>query len=672
MPNSDILEGLNEKQREAVTHPGGPLLIVAGPGSGKTRVLTHRIAYFIKERHLNPDQILGVTFTNKAAEEMRIRLRKLLSEDKLAGFAPKGPTIGTFHSFGNMVLRREAKHLGMKSDFTIYDEDDSVSQIKKTMEALEINPKQFSPTSVKYSISGAKNELIGEKQYKEQSHGLWQEQVAKIYAHYQENLKKNNALDFDDLINKLHELFKDNKDVLKKYQDKFFHILVDEYQDTNFAQYTLIKMLAAKNRNICVVGDTDQGIYSWRGADIRNILAFEKDWPEAKIIFLEENYRSTQRILDAAQGLISKNVLRHDKKIYSQKQEGYPLFIYEAADSRSEANFIARAIQSLIIESSQNPKEENPPSSGEVKISFRDCAVFYRANAQSRAIEESFINESLPYRIVGGVRFYSRREVKDILSYLKIIQNPSDLVSLARVINVPARGIGEKSEKIIFDNLEKSGLGLIAWAKKTDFEKIGLSSKVSESLRGFIKIIKDFQPEADPPQAENLEKAIKKILAKINYAKYLQSASPANEEKMENLKELIAAAKKYSKLPLRDALAEFLAEASLFEETGRKINDDAINLMTLHSAKGLEFKVVFIVGLEEGILPHSRSLADITQLEEERRLLYVGITRAKERLYLLLSQRRSFGDITQANAPSRFLREIPDHLMEKVEEDPGF
>ncbi|MFH1048790.1 MAG: UvrD-helicase domain-containing protein [Patescibacteria group bacterium] len=660
MPNSDILEGLNEKQRDAVTHPGGPLLIVAGPGSGKTRVLTHRVAYLIKERHINSDQILGVTFTNKAAEEMRIRLRKLLSGGKEESAPNSRPVIGTFHSFGNMVLRREAKRLGMKSDFVIYDEDDSISQIKKTMEALQINPKQFSPTSVKYSISGAKNELIGASQFQEQARGLWQEQVAKIYARYQENLKKNNALDFDDLISKLHELFKDNNDVLKKYQDRFFHILVDEYQDTNLAQYTLIKMLASANRNICVVGDTDQGIYSWRGADIRNILAFEKDWPEAKIIFLEENYRSTQRILDAAQGLISKNVLRHDKKIYSQKLEGHPLFIYEAADSRSEANFISRAVQSLIIESAQKPKEE--------RISFRDCAVFYRTNAQSRLIEESFINEALPYRIVGGVRFYARREVKDILSYLKIIQNSSDLVSLARVINVPARGIGEKSEKIIFDNLAKSEGDLHGWVKKGGPEEAGIGAKVIESLKKFTGLISEIRDD----KSLNLEKAIKKIMVKTDYAKYLEAATPEKEERMENLKELIAVAKKYSKMPLKDALVEFLAEASLFEETGRKINDDAINLMTLHSAKGLEFKVVFIVGLEEGILPHSRSLADIAQLEEERRLLYVGITRAKEKLYLLLAQRRSLGDIMQANAPSRFLREIPDHLMKKMEEELGF
>jgi DNA helicase-2/ATP-dependent DNA helicase PcrA len=660
MPNSDILEGLNEKQREAVTYPSGPLLIVAGPGSGKTRVLTHRVAYLINELHINPDQILGVTFTNKAAEEMRNRLGKLLAAGKPAGSVPKGPTIGTFHSFGNMVLRREAKHLGLKSDFVIYDEDDSISQIKKTMETLEINPKQFSPTSIKYSISGAKNELLGEKQFQEQAHGLWQETVAKIYMHYQENLMKNNALDFDDLINKLHELFRDNKEVLKKYQDRFFHILVDEYQDTNLAQYTLIKMLASANRNICVVGDTDQGIYSWRGADIRNILAFEKDWPEAKTIFLEENYRSTQRILDAAQGLISKNVLRHDKKIYSQKLEGHPLFVYEATDSRGEANFISRTIQTLIIESTQKPKEE--------KISFKDCAVFYRTNAQSRMVEESFINEALPYRIVGGVRFYARREVKDILSYLKIVQNSSDLVSLARIINVPPRGIGEKTEKIIFDNLAKGEGDLLKWFKKGGSEEAGLGAKVAESVKKFTELITEIRDDKEL----NLEKAIKKILIKIDYAKYLEASSPEKDDKMENLKELLAVAKKYAKLPLKEALVEFLAEASLFEETGRKTTDDAINLMTLHSAKGLEFKVVFIVGLEEGILPHSRSLSDIQQLEEERRLLYVGITRAKERLYMLLSQRRSFGDMMQANAPSRFLREIPDHLLEKIEDELGF
>jgi len=653
MPNSELLKGLNEKQKEAVMVQNGPLLIVAGPGSGKTRVLTHRIAYLIKEHKINPANILGVTFTNKAAQEMRSRLGALLGEKNTARktiFSSGGPTLGTFHALGNMILRREAKFLGRKPDFVIYDEEDSISLIKKTMEALEINPKQFNPNNVKYAISAAKNELIGEEQYQAEAHGLWQETVAKIYANYQKALEKNNAFDFDDLIGKLTELFKKNKEVLEKYQQKFIYIMVDEYQDTNFAQYTLVKMLADKNKNLCVVGDTDQGIYSWRGADIRNILAFERDWPEAKIIFLEENYRSTQRILDAAQGLISKNVLRHEKKLFSSKEGGAPLFVYEAMDSVAEANFIIKTIQE------------------QAGSAWKEVAILYRTNAQSRAIEEAFVKSALPYRIIGGVRFYARAEIKDILAFLKFIQNPNDLVSLARIINVPSRGIGEKAEKTIFSALAESGLDLMALLEKKNLAELGLSAKAAEGLKNFAEIIKETKNSEEP----SFEKVIKKFLRRIKYLSHFNADAPDYEDKIDNIKEFIGVAKKYSPMPFPEALVNFLVETSLFEDAGDRKSENAVSLMTLHAAKGLEFKHVFIAGLEEGILPHSRSLGDAQQLEEERRLLYVGITRAKEKVFMLYSRTRSLGEYIQSNAPSRFLREIPEDLMEKVEEELGF
>ncbi|MBU3965421.1 UvrD-helicase domain-containing protein [Patescibacteria group bacterium] len=665
---SKLLEGLNEKQKEAVVLTDGPVLVVAGPGSGKTKVLTHRIAYLIKEKKIDPSRILAVTFTNRAAEEMKSRVAKLLGrEDNRNG---QYPALGTFHSISNLILRHESKALGVKSSFVIYDEDDSISLVKKVMEEAKIDPKQFQPSRVRYAISAAKNELIGWKDYAEQATGLWQKTVAKIYEYYQKGLGKNNAYDFDDLICELVKLFKDNSEVLQKYQKKFQYILVDEYQDTNYAQYLLVKMLADTRKNICVVGDTDQGIYSWRGADIKNILAFERDWPSAKIIFLEENYRSTQKILEAAQKLITKNALRREKKIFSAKEKGSPIFIFEAASEKDEAGFIGRTIKDFVGKDSAGEKR---------KIGYGDFAVFYRVNAQSRAIEEELIKAALPYRIIGGQRFYGRKEIKDILAYLKFIQNPIDLVSLTRIINVPARGIGEKTAKIIFDNLAETGQDLISWVEKTDFEKIGLSAKVSKSLYSFIEIIKNFQlkacaqgasaPGGDPPRAENLEKAIKQLLKNISYEEYLKSSSLDSEAKIENIRELIAVVKKFNDLPLAEAINNFLSEASLFEggEAARTQKSDVINLMTLHSAKGLEFRFVFIAGMEEGILPHSRSLNSQNELEEERRLAYVGITRAKERVYLTRTRARNLAGLIQANLPSRFLYEIPEELMERIE-----
>lgn len=655
--SADIIKGLNKKQCEAVMTASGPLLIVAGPGSGKTRVLTHRIAYLVQEHKVSPGKIMGVTFTNKAAGEMRMRLGGLLNLNGKPGknyFTAANPTIGTFHAIGNIILRREADALGRKSDFVIYDEDDAVSVIKKSMETLEINPKQFSPTSVKYAISAAKNELIGSKQYLSEANGFWQENVGKIYTEYQKGLDVNNAFDFDDLIGKVIELFQKHENILKEYQERFLHILVDEYQDTNFAQYTLVKMLAAQSRNICVVGDTDQGIYSWRGADIRNILAFEKDWEGAKTIFLEENYRTTQKILEAAQELISKNALRHEKNIFSSKEEGSPIYVYEAVNSDEEASFILKKASCLV-------------AGVENKIKWSDVAILYRTNAQSRVIEEAFVRAGAPYRIIGGVRFYARAEIKDILAYLKFIQNSSDLISLARIINLPSRGIGEKGEKLIFSSLLQSKKDFFDWAQTTDLATIGLGAKAIEGLKNFRDIL--FKIKTD--KTLTLEKAIKKLLDNIGYQKYIVNMAD-KEDRVENIKEFIKVARKYNDLTFDVGLGEFLVEASLFEDAGEKQNENSTTLMTLHAAKGLEFKVVFIVGLEEGILPHSRSLGDISQLEEERRLLYVGITRAKEKVYLLYSRVRSFGESLQANSPSRFLREISEHLIEKIENENKF
>ncbi len=645
----DLLKGLNEKQKEAVLATDGPVLIIAGPGSGKTKVLTHRIAWLIKEKKIEPDRILAVTFTNRAAEEMRSRVVKLL--DRKSGARERYPILGTYHSICNLILRREAKALGIKSSFVIYDEDDSISLIKRAMEELKIDTKQFQPSGVRYAVSSAKNKLIDWKEYASEAQGLWQKTVAKIYEHYQKELKKSNALDFDDLLGETAALFKNNPEVLQKYQKKFQYILVDEYQDTNYTQYLLIKLLAELHKNICVVGDTDQGIYSWRGADIGNILAFERDWPNAKIIFLEENYRSTQAILEAAQKMIAKNILRREKKIFSGKEKGLPIFVYEAADEKDEAGFIRRTVEEL--------------TAGAEGLVYKDFAVFYRTNAQSRVIEEELIKRALPYRIVGGLRFYARKEIKDILAYLRFIQNPQDLVSLERIINVPTRGIGEKSQKIIFDNLAKAKSDLLSWTASADFKKSEIGAKAEKGINDFTNLITGIKNGKNL----NLEQAVRRLLENLKYEEYLRSTFLESEAKIENIRELLAVVKKFSGLPLDEAISSFLSEATLFEEGEMRLAPiaDTIGLMTLHSAKGLEFRTVFIAGLEEGILPHARSLNSQSELEEERRLAYVGITRAKERVYLIYTRSRGFSGSKQANLPSRFLYEIPEELTERIE-----
>ena len=663
----EILDGLNEKQKEAVQSVDGPLLVIAGPGSGKTKVLIHRIAYLINHAKVNPRNILAVTFTNKAAGEMKERVKKIFKELRNVSFSDYGtPTISTFHSFCVRVLRFEIGELGWKKTFLIYDDKDQLALIKKVMADLEMDTEMFNPFSIQKNISAAKSELIDYQSYLEQKQGYFEEQVGKVYQHYQNELKKNNALEFDDLIMLTVKLFQKNPEILKKYQQRFRYILIDEYQDTNYAQYILAKLLAAKHKNICVVGDVDQGIYSWRGADIRNILSFEKDYPEAKVVFLDQSYRSTQKILEAAHSIISKNVQRKEKKLWTEKKEGFPLINYEAADERDEAEFILQEIEKL---------------SQEHGFNFSDFAVFYRTNSQSRSLEEAFLNRNFNYKIVGGIKFYQRSEIKDILSYLRALWNPKDIFSFSRIINLPPRGIGQLlQEKImeIFRHENNDFIKVLLNAKSipevTDFQK--------EKLENAGKLFQKLQEEISSSKLTDL---IKFLLEEIHYKEWLEKGREG-EKRWENVQELLTVANRYDNLNPPEGLNRFLEDVSLIQDVedlknkgdnfykGDKGNNsgknNAVSLMTLHSAKGLEFPVVFIVGMEEGLLPHSRSIRMSQegnlnfQLEEERRLCYVGITRAKEKVYLICARQRNLFGARQANPPSRFLKDIPENLIE--------
>ncbi|KKR04088.1 MAG: ATP-dependent DNA helicase PcrA [Parcubacteria group bacterium GW2011_GWF2_39_13b] len=616
----DILSSLNEKQREAAQIINGPVLVIAGPGSGKTKVLTHRIAFLIQNK-IPPENILAVTFTNKAAGEMKQRIKNLLGKS-----ISKFPAIGTFHSTCAQILRREAPKIGFSSDFIIYDEKDALSLIKKSMEELDISAEKFKPSSIRANISQAKNELILAEDYASQARGYFQDIVGKIYFSYQEKLKQNNAMDFDDLLMLVALLWQNSPETLAKYQNRWQYILVDEYQDTNHTQYALINLLAKKTRNVFAVGDFDQAIYMFRGADFRNILNFEKEYPEARIIILEENYRSTQTILAAAEKIISRNKNRKEKTLWTKNPAGAPITLFEAGSEKEEAVFIVEEIKKKISESQRQ---------------FSDFAVLYRTNAQSRAIEEAFLNSAIPYKVIGSVKFYDRREIKDLLAYLKLIQNPNDLISLERIINIPPRGIG----KISSNHFASAG-------KKTPAIELFLS--IMDSLR-------------QEKEKLSISALLKSVIKKIKYQDYILNQKDG-ETRWENIEELFSVTNHYDYLPPKEALKTFLEDASLLQtsdevETGKNL----VNLMTLHCAKGLEFPVVFIAGCEEGIFPHSKSLLDKTQMEEERRLCYVGMTRAKEALYLLSADKRLlYGNIT-ANPPSRFIADLPESLIETQE-----
>jgi len=641
----DILATLNPAQRQAVEAIEGPVLILAGPGSGKTRVITHRIAYLIKSCGVSPHNIMAVTFTNKAAREMRERLEQLL------GQAVEVLTLGTFHAICARILRREGKAIGLESSFVIYDEEDQLSLTKQALEELNLDPKQYAPRALHSAIGAAKSRLIGPKDYAQRVSSYFEEIVHRIYQRYQQLLSQGRAVDFDDLLMKTVQLFQNHPQILSRYQSRYVHILVDEFQDTNIVQYMLMKHLAGKYRNLCVVGDPDQSIYSWRFADLRNILSFEKDHPEAKVVFLEQNYRSTKTILEVASDIISANVQRKPKKLWTENEDGASVTVIENYSAEEEAQSVVNEIEKL---------------ADQEQISLKDCAVMYRVNAQSRALEETFLRYGVPYRLVGGTRFYQRREVKDIIAYLRLIHNPQDNFSLTRIINVPVRGIGQRTfshlqdwakahETSLFEALKQMSHNVIASGVKQS-----LPPRIIQALAGFDAAVAELIARS---RELNLSGLLDEILEHTRYREYILNKEDG-EERWENIMELKSVASEYDELDPQEALAAFLEKVSLvsdIDELDEKA--DAVTLITLHQAKGLEFPAVFIVGLEEGILPHRRSFNDPEEMEEERRLCYVGITRAKKRLYLLRSYRRSLFGGSTANPPSRFLQDISPHLI---------
>jgi len=633
----DILEGLNPAQREAVTADDGPVLVLAGPGSGKTRVLTHRVAYLIRERGISPRHIMAVTFTNKAAREMKERLYRLL------GSRFTGLTVGTFHAICARILRREGERLGIPSHFVIYDEAEQLALIRRALRELNLDEKLYRPSSIHGAISRAKDELVGPEDYQPRSYR--EEVVRRVYLRYQELLASCGALDFDDLLRFTVRLFSTHPQLLTRYQRRYTHLLVDEWQDTNYAQYRLMHLLARQHRNLFVVADEDQSIYSWRGADFRNIERFRQDFPEHRLILLERNYRSTNTILEVANSVISRNVHRTPKRLYTDKGQGPPVVIHQAYDEQDEAFYVAEEIRRLVEEGEAQPG---------------DCAVMYRTNAQSRALEEAFLRLGMPYKLVGALRFYQRREIKDVLAYLRLIRNPYDVASLTRIINVPPRGIGTKTMAALERLAGEEGSFYGALMRLRSEET--LAPTFRRALLRFLDLLEELTQAAKEHPLPDL---FDFVLERTGYADYLRDGTPQGEERWENVQELRNVASRYAELPPPEGLAAFLDEVSLVSDVDDLEEQVEVpTLLTLHMAKGLEFGVVFIIGLEEGLLPHFRSMDTAEELEEERRLFYVGITRAKERLYLVHASRRLFFGEYMPSPPSRFLRDVPSHLAE--------
>lgn len=628
--NKQFTLGLNEEQQRAVETTEGPLLILAGAGSGKTKTLTHRIAHLLDNSLANPYEILAVTFTNKAAKEMRERVAHLLGENPNSrSFMPY---LGTFHGICVRLLRQDGEHAGVASNFVIYDESDRQSLVKRLLERERIDEKQNPARTISSIISGAKNEMISPAEMAGTASGTVQKNAAKIFPLYERELRNAGALDFDDLISKTVELFENHSSIREKWQRQFRYIMIDEYQDTNAAQYKLVKLLVNQDKNLCVVGDDWQSIYSWRGADYRNILNFERDYPSATIVKLEQNYRSTKAILDSAHKVISKNSSRSAKELWTDLGDGQPVQVLQAANERQESEMLVRRIRTQTDLKAR---------------SFSDFAVLYRTNAQSRAVEEQFVRFGIPYRIFGGTRFYDRKEVKDIISYLRLIYQPEDVASFDRVVNVPARGIGATSLERFNSWRTLSGFGIFE-ALENLKSCTELPTKASNALEMFHFLLNDFRAQADNiPVAELLEALVKRI----NYYDYINDGTIQGESRVENVKELITVAKGYADL----GVSGFLEEVALVSEVENNENGDAVSLMTLHSAKGLEFPVVFLIGMEEGIFPHSRALFDQSEMEEERRLAYVGMTRAKEELFLTYATSRALFGNVQHNPPSQFI-----------------
>ncbi len=644
-----LLDGLNPQQLEAVKTVDGPLLIMAGAGSGKTRVLTHRIAYLLYEKKIAPWNILAITFTNKAAREMKERVALL------AGPEAEDIWISTFHALCVRILRRDIGRIDRSGSFSILDAADQLTAVKQVMKELNIDPKRFDPRSVVAAISSAKNELKTPsdlEQLAEQPVHPFQTVVRDVYAEYEKKLRKNNALDFDDLIMKTIELFKRAPDVLDFYQRKFQYIHVDEYQDTNHAQYVLIRMLSERHQNLCVVGDSDQSIYKWRGADIGNILSFEHDYPDANVILLEQNYRSTKTILNAANEVISYNKNRKEKKLWTENEEGNKIAYYRGETERDEAYFIVEQVERM--------KEKGR--------SYNDIAVLYRTNAQSRVLEEVFVKANIPYAIVGGTKFYDRKEIKDLLAYLRLIANRDDDISFERIVNVPKRGIGAATLEKVMDYAAARGLSLFSALE--EMEQMGLSKRAENALNEFYTLIENFEKMQDFLSVSEL---IEEVLEKTGYRAMLQNERTIeSESRLENLNEFFSVALEFEKTSEDKSLLAFLTDLALVADIDQLEDDEksqAVALMTLHSAKGLEFPVVFLVGMEEGVFPHTRSLFEEEEMEEERRLAYVGMTRAEEELYLTNCRMRTLYGRTNMNEVSRFVREIPEALIQPIDED---
>ncbi|MFA5537064.1 MAG: DNA helicase PcrA [Bacillota bacterium] len=640
----EILEQLNLSQQEAVKTTEGPLLVLAGAGSGKTRVLTYRIAYLINKKGVEPGQILAITFTNKAAKEMKERLTALVGKqvDRL--------WVSTFHAACVRILRREIAPMGYRNNFVIYDGTDQLTLVKNCLKDLNLDDKKFPPRSILNGISNAKNRLWEPEKLSQMADNFFEHKVAEVYRYYQEKLRELNALDFDDLLMITVSLFRQFPQTLRYYQEKFKYILVDEYQDTNTAQYMLIQLLAEKHRNLCVVGDPDQSIYGWRGADIQNILAFEEDYPEARVIKLEQNYRSTKVILEAANGVIKHNFGRKPKNLWTDNTRGCLINSFMGEDEHHEAHFVAGEIYRQKQESGR---------------SYKDFAVLYRTNAQSRVLEETFIKNGIPYEIYGGLKFYERKEIKDILAYLRVLSNPADALSLARIINVPKRGIGDVSWMNLEDFAVEQGL--------TAFDSLGRAGqipKLTKRAANAIALFGEFMLDLKSQVAELAVTELTETL--LNRSGYLDELkkenTPEARSRIENLQEFISVTFDYDKYSEEKTLDGFLAQISLVTDLDNLTEEtDRVVMMTLHSAKGLEFPVVFLTGMEDGVFPHNRSFLDDGEMEEERRICYVGMTRAEEELFLSRAWQRTLYGNTVYNPPSRFLAEIPEDLVKEME-----
>ena len=633
VPHEELLAGLNPAQREAVLHVEGPLLVVAGAGSGKTRVLTHRVAHLIRAHGVKPNEILAITFTNKAATEMRERLERIL------GRTARAIWILTFHAACGRMLRREAERLGYRSSFTIYDQADQVRVVKACLEELGKDPKRFTPRGIHAQISNAKNQLVSPEEYASRVASFWDQTVAEVYEAYQRRLFASNAVDFDDMLMLTVDVLERFPEALERWQSTFRHILVDEYQDTNHAQYRLLQLLAAKHRNVFAVGDPDQSIYAFRGADIRNILDFEQDFGGADTVALEQNYRSTNAILEAANAVIDNNRDRKPKRLWSELGEGDPVEVVEVEDEHAEARFVAAEIARAV----------------ETGTSASEIAVFYRTNAQSRVLEDVLVRQGVPYQVIGGPRFYERAEIKDAVAYLSLLNNPSDAVALMRIANRPRRGIGDTTIQRLVAHAEALGISL--WEATADPEAAGVATASAKAVRGFRTIVESLMSAAQELEVDEL---VERVLERSGTVEAYEAERTIEARgRLENLSELVGSAQEFRARVEEPTLAGFLEEVQLQSDQDTLAEGEAqVTLMTIHNAKGLEYRAVFLIGMEEGIFPHSRSIED-NEIEEERRLAYVGMTRAMERLALTHATARSLYGRREYNLPSRFLDELP-------------